>query len=434
MDKKNATHYELKKVINKTESTTIYLAYKNFMSFKNIIRQVNLKKITDEEKKALENEININSLLSSKFILKIEETYQQGDTVNIVSEYFQGGTLKDYLQQEKKKDRRFLKEEIIWKIFIQICLGLYKIHSKNIIHRSIKPATIFLDSKFNVKITHFKNAYLLTNENQLCKEVIGTKYYMSPEMWLGEGYNTKSDIWALGVTLYEMCMFVRPFEDKTEDGLKNKVINVLYTNISNKYSKELIGLIDSMLKKKMEERPSIKDIIHKYVFISRSKDTDLYDYVDKIINPKSSNRGRPMSSCPGNKRPISGKNKKHMKEDAKHKMKDKKVKVNQSVDLGNDKKNEGKKNLNVIKCDDDNSYEKLTKDFYRVREEVSELIGKEEAKSLFDELSDSNIDEICVKYGGENVEEMKYKNLYKLIKDYVRIMEELCKAANNKKK
>ena len=283
---KYSTEYQFIKLLKKTETTTTYLANKNFMSFKNLIRQIDLTKISDEEKKEIENEINISLLFNSRFILKIEETYEHGHLFNIVTEYFDGITLKEFLSQEHKKDRKFLKEEVIWKIFIQLSLAIFRIHSKNIIHRSIKPATIYLDSKFNLKLTHFKNAYSLKSESDLCKEEIGTKNYMSPEMWLKQGYNTKSDIWALGVVLYEMCTFNKPFTDETEEGLFQKVTTGKYPPVGNKYSKELTGLIDEMLKIKPEERISIKDIIHKYVFISRSKETNLFDYVDKAINPQ----------------------------------------------------------------------------------------------------------------------------------------------------
>ena len=75
----------------------------------------------------------------------------------------------------------------------------------------------------------------MKSENDLCKEEIGTKNFMSPEMWLKEGYNTKSDIWALGVVLYEMCTFNKPFVDETEEGLFQKVTNGKYTPFGNKY-------------------------------------------------------------------------------------------------------------------------------------------------------------------------------------------------------
>ena len=121
MDKKKySSQYQFIKIIKKTESTITYLANKNYISFKNIIRQIDLSKITDKERAELENEININSLFNSRFILKIEDSYQNSKQLNIISEYFEGITLKDFLLHEHKKDRRFLKEEIIWKIFIQL--------------------------------------------------------------------------------------------------------------------------------------------------------------------------------------------------------------------------------------------------------------------------------------------------------------------------
>ena len=289
MDKKKySSQYQFIKIIKKTESTITYLANKNYISFKNIIRQIDLSKITDKERAELENEININSLFNSRFILKIEDSYQNSKQLNIISEYFEGITLKDFLLHEHKKDRRFLKEEIIWKIFIQLSLAIYRIHIKNVIHRNIKTSTVFLDTKYNLKLTYFKDAYLLKSENDLCKEEIEPKNYMAPEIFKKEGYNTKSDIWSLGVILYEMCTFNKPFDDENQDNLYQKIINAKYASIGNKYSKELISLIDEMLRIKPEERISIKDIIHKYVFISRSKETNLFDYVDKVINPQKS--------------------------------------------------------------------------------------------------------------------------------------------------
>ena len=137
------------------------------MSFKNLISQIYLAKKSDEEKKEIENEINISLLFNSRFILKIEETYEHGHLFIIVTEYFERITLKDFWFQEHMKDRKFLKEEGIWKIFIQLSLAIFSIHSKNIIHRSIKPSTIYLDTKFNLKLTHFKNTYSLKSENDL---------------------------------------------------------------------------------------------------------------------------------------------------------------------------------------------------------------------------------------------------------------------------
>lgn len=420
--KKNLTQYQFIKIIKKTESTITYLANKNFMSFKNVIRQVDLSKISDKDKSELENEININSLFNSRFILKIEDSYQQSKQLNIIMEYFEGKTLKDFLSAEHKKDRRFLKEEIIWKIFIQLTLAIFRIHSKNIIHRNIKTSTIYLDSKFNLKLTYFKDAYVLKSENDLCKEEIEPKNYMAPEIWKKEGYNTKSDIWSLGVLLYEMCSFNKPFEDENEENLCQKIINAKYASLGNKYSKELSGLIDEMLKIKPEERISIKDIIHKYVFISRSKETNLFDYVDKVINPQ---KKRVLSSKVNNryKRPDSA-------------IKNKKIKISVNVSASRDfnKKNKDKKKDEIKKEDEkiNNEVEELTKQFFDVKKNLADLIGKEKTENLLEELSDNNINEIIRKYSNEDINSEKSKKIEKLLNEYIQIMTKVCLIKNKK--
>ena len=422
MDKKKySSQYQFIKIIKKTESTITYLANKNYISFKNIIRQIDLSKITDKERAELENEININSLFNSRFILKIEDSYQNSKQLNIISEYFEGITLKDFLLHEHKKDRRFLKEEIIWKIFIQLSLAIYRIHIKNIIHRNIKTSTVFLDTKYNLKLTYFKDAYLLKSENDLCKEEIEPKNYMAPEIFKKEGYNTKSDIWSLGVILYEMCTFNKPFDDENQDNLYQKIINAKYASIGNKYSKELIALIDEMLRIKPEERISIKDIIHKYVFISRSKETNLFDYVDKVINPQKS---RILSSKTDKryKRPQSA-------------VKDKKIKksvnaVRNSISKTNDKNKEQNNKINKEDNKINNDIEILTQKFFDVKKNVVDLIGKEKSNNLFEELSNNNIDEIMIKYSEEDINSEKSQKFKALLIEYAEIMTKVCQIKN----
>ena len=196
------------------------------------------------------------------------------------------------MENEHKKDRKFIKEEIIWKIFIQLCFALYHIHNKNIIHRNIKTSNIIIDSKYNLKLTNFKNAYSLKSENDFCNEYNFDEKdnIIAPELLLKEEYNTKIDIWYLGVVIYEMCTFNKPFEGQNEEEIYKKILENLYPSIGNKYSKELIHLIDQLLIKNQKERPSIKDIINQYLFISKSKEANLYDFLDKIINPQKNSK------------------------------------------------------------------------------------------------------------------------------------------------
>ena len=420
--KKNIIEYQLVKILKTTDSTVTYLANKNFMSFKSLIRQIDLTKIKEQEKLLYENEIKANSLFNTRFILKIEDSKKDNKQLNIISEYFKSQTLQKFLKKKKKKDRKFLKEEIIWKIFIQLCFALYHIHNKNIIHRNIKSKNILLDNEYNLKLTNFKKAFFLKSENELCYDFDlienNKENIIPPEILLKEGYNTKYDIWNLGVILYEMCSFNKPFNGDKEEEINKKIIENSYPSIGNKYSKELTMLISQLLLKRQSERPSIKDIIHKYVFISRSKETNLYDFLDKIINPHKAKEKRVFSSQ-GNKnlkRPSSA------------------IQVKREV----------KKSANIKRTRDyekekeENDIDILTKKFLKVKNNVKDLIGKENAENLFEELTDINVEEMINKYyknDKENKEDKdkineKSNELKKYVEEYINIMNKVCLIKN----
>lgn len=381
--KKNVTQYHLTKILKKTDTVVTYLANENFMSFKKLIYQIDLSKITQNELNEYKSEIKINSLFNTRFILKIEDYNMNNKQLNVINEYFEGGeNLKKFLLNEQKKDRKFLKEEIIWKIFIQLCLALYHVHNKNIIHRNINPTNILIDSKYNIKLTNFKKSFSLKNSSEFCNDfdinINGDLSYTSPEILLKQNYNTKSDVWSLGVVLYEMCTFNKPFQGESVKEIYNKIIENIYPSVGNKYSKELINLLGELIQKNFNERPSIKDIIHKYVFISRSKENNLYDYLDKIINPQ---KKRVFSSKIDKiRRPITAvQNKRNVKK---------------SANYQRNKENED----NYINKKKEIDMDLLTNKFFDVKNKVKNMIGENNANDLFKELNDVNINDMINKY------------------------------------
>ena len=279
---KEFNDYKLLKILKKNDISIVYLATRDNTSFKYAVKRVNLKKINEEKTKDLENDCNFYLDFNSKFILKLYNAYQgDDDDFNIITEYCDGGFLSDFLHQTKKEKKTLIKEDLIWKIFIQISLGLHEIHSKNIIHRNLKPETILLFKDFTVKIKNFKSAKKLNSE--FTKTFIGSPYYISPEMYEKKPYNKKTDIWSLGVILYEMCMLNKPFKANSEEELKKKVIKEKYKPIDTKYSKELVNMVNMLLVKNPEKRPSIDEIIQNYVFIGKAKLYNLFTYI-KIMN------------------------------------------------------------------------------------------------------------------------------------------------------
>ena len=120
---------------------------------------------------------------------------------------------------------------------------------KKIIHRDIKSHNIFLCEDGRVKLGDFGIARVLENTKSRAKSVIGTPYCFSPEMCKGEEYDEKTDVWSLGILLYEMCQLEYPFQGKSISELTSAIISKKYKPIPDIYSKDLKDIIHGMLKK-----------------------------------------------------------------------------------------------------------------------------------------------------------------------------------------
>jgi len=213
-----------------------------------------------EQIEEVKNEAKILSSLNSKYVVKYLESFVLNNNLNIVMEYCDGGDLSLYLK-ENIKTGKFLPEEKIWKIFIQICLGINYIHSKNILHRDLKTMNIFLMKDERVRIGDLGVARVL-NQNSFAKTFVGTPYYLSPEICEEKPYNEKSDMWALGCILYEMATYKHPFNASNQGALIIKILTGTYEQINNKdYSNDLKRMVSKLLEKIYLKRPSIKEIL-----------------------------------------------------------------------------------------------------------------------------------------------------------------------------
>jgi len=119
-------------------------------------------------------------------------------------EYADDGDLLNKIQEKQKSHENFSEEEVL-NIFTQISLALKHSHDRKILHRDLKSANIFLSKGGTVKLGDFGVAGVIEHTKSKKDTQIGTPLYMSPEMLNDEKYDSKSDIWSLGVLLYEMC-------------------------------------------------------------------------------------------------------------------------------------------------------------------------------------------------------------------------------------
>uniref|UniRef100_A0AC35F116 Protein kinase domain-containing protein n=1 Tax=Panagrolaimus sp. PS1159 TaxID=55785 RepID=A0AC35F116_9BILA len=166
----------------------------------------------------------------------------------------------EYLFNEKRQNGLLFSERSIWFYFHQICAGLKELHEQRILHRDLKPANIFLTRTGKAKIGDLGLSRIFSLKTQLAKTEVGTDYYLAPErnICFG-GYNFKSDIWALGCILYEMCTLRSPFngEQRNAYALFKRIEICQYPPVpANCYSRQLKFFISSCLSIRPENRPN----------------------------------------------------------------------------------------------------------------------------------------------------------------------------------
>lgn len=228
------------------------------------IKEINMSLLADEQKEKAFQEVQFLASLKHPNIVSHIESFQENGNLYIVMEYVDGGDLSHKIAAAEKP---FTEDQIL-SIFIQICLALRYVHDQKIVHRDIKPQNVFLTKVNVVKLGDFGVARTLENSQDLAHTVIGTPFYLSPEIWSNAPYNSKTDIWSLGCILYEMCALKRPFQGRTAQQLFAAVIRGHYEKLSRDYSQSLRNLVYSMLSPNPVARPSAAHIL-KLPFIQK---------------------------------------------------------------------------------------------------------------------------------------------------------------------
>jgi len=228
-------------------------------------KEIHYGKMGEKEKTQLVSEVNILRDLKHPNIVRYYDRILDKDSskIYIIMEYCDGGDLTAIIKR-CRKERKYIDEDVIWKILTQIVLALEECHHRKegiILHRDIKPDNILLDSQNNVKLSDFGLSRVLHSKNSLAQTFLGTPYYMSPEQVAQTGYNEKSDIWSLGCLIYEMCALSPPFDATSHAALNLKIRAGKYPPIPSQYSTDMNRVIKWMLEVDQSQRPSTENLL-----------------------------------------------------------------------------------------------------------------------------------------------------------------------------
>ncbi|CAH1267419.1 NEK1 [Branchiostoma lanceolatum] len=230
-----------------------------------VIKEISITKMSPKERQESRREVTVLSKMKHTNIVSYQESFEEVGNLYIVMDFCDGGDL--YQRINAQRGILFTEDQVMnW--FVQLCLALKHVHDRKILHRDIKSQNIFLMRDGAIKLGDFGIARVLNNTMELARTCIGTPYYLSPEMCENRPYNNKSDIWALGCVLYEMCTLKHAFEAGNMKNLVLKIIRGSYPPVSPRYSYELRNLVAQLFKRNPRDRPSINSILRKN-FISK---------------------------------------------------------------------------------------------------------------------------------------------------------------------
>ena len=227
-----------------------------------VVKRVHVADLPDDEMKGAINEVQLLSLLDHPNVVGYTDHFVDTEGfLNIVMEHCSQGDLNKMIELKREEKSFFRQEEVVFWAF-QLMQGVKYLHSIGVIHRDLKPANIFLTANSTLKIADFGISKLVT-ASAVAQTVIGTPFYIAPEICENKAYTNKADVWSAGCVLYELSSLEKPFVGNNILAVVKKVTEGRYTPLHKRYH-EVSAMIGQMLVVDCDKRASTAGIVDAF--------------------------------------------------------------------------------------------------------------------------------------------------------------------------
>lgn len=231
------------------------------------IKQVSLENIPQEDLNIIMQEIDLLKNLNHKNIVKYLGSLKTKTHLHIILEYVENGSLANIIKPNKFGP---FPESLVAVYIAQVLEGLVYLHEQGVIHRDIKGANILTTKEGLVKLADFGVATKLTEADVNTHSVVGTPYWMAPEVIEMSGVCAASDIWSVGCTVIELLTCVPPYYDLQPMPALFRIVQDIHPPIPEGLSPDITDFLRQCFKKDAMQRPDAKTLLqHPWIQNSR---------------------------------------------------------------------------------------------------------------------------------------------------------------------
>eukprot|EP00490_Sorites_sp_Unknown_P012850 CAMPEP_0114658026 /NCGR_PEP_ID=MMETSP0191-20121206/14975_1 /TAXON_ID=126664 /ORGANISM="Sorites sp." /LENGTH=432 /DNA_ID=CAMNT_0001878915 /DNA_START=16 /DNA_END=1315 /DNA_ORIENTATION=+ len=261
--------YQKISILGKGTYGTVYKGIDTETGMSVAIKIIDLDSTNDDIEDIMKEIVALRDC-DSKYVTKYYSSFNIGPELWIVMEYLGGGCVADFLDTKLGIG---ISEEYIAIILREIVYGLSYIHSMKKIHRDIKAGNILLSSKGDVKLADFGVVGQLSDSINKRMTLIGSPYWMAPEVIMQDSYDMCADIWSLGITAIEMAMGKPPYSDYPPYPAMLKITRDDPPTLPNdNFSKKFRDFVSKCLTKDVTKRATINEL-KQHKFITHAKKT-----------------------------------------------------------------------------------------------------------------------------------------------------------------